>query len=75
MEMRAKGLCFRCGDKLHPLHQCPEKQLRLLVLDESETINPEGKIMTLERDESEEEKELECKLMGLLGSLGDQVAE
>lgn len=39
MERRAKGLCFRCGDKFHPLHQCSEKQLRLLMLDDNETLN------------------------------------
>lgn len=22
MEMKSKGLCFRCGEKYHPLHQC-----------------------------------------------------
>lgn len=32
MERRAQGLCFRCGEKYHPLHQCAEKQLRLVIL-------------------------------------------
>lgn len=68
-------MCFRCGDKFHPLHQCYEKQLRLLVLDESENINPEGEIVALEAVWLEEEEELQCKLMELLGSRGDRSTE
>lgn len=34
----ARGLCFRCGGKFGPNHQCPFKQLRLLLCDDD---NPE----------------------------------
>ncbi|CAJ2651382.1 unnamed protein product [Trifolium pratense] len=36
MDRRQKGLCFKCGGPFHPMHQCPDKQLRVLVLDEDE---------------------------------------
>jgi len=73
-ERRAMGLCFRCGGKYHPtLHKCPEKSLRVLILGEGETVNEDGEIITLEdaSEESEEEVEVECKSMGVLGSLGE----
>lgn len=73
-ERRALGLCFRCGGKYHPtLHKCPEKSPRVLILGEGETINEDGEIITLEDayEESEEDVEVECKSMGVLGSLGE----
>ncbi|MCI35069.1 RNA-directed DNA polymerase (Reverse transcriptase), partial [Trifolium medium] len=73
-ERRAKGLCFKCGGKFHPtLHKCPEKSLRLLILGEGEGVNDEGEIVALEVGEEEEEEDLEaeCKIMGVLGSMGE----
>ncbi|PNX80637.1 hypothetical protein L195_g036643, partial [Trifolium pratense] len=74
-ERRAKGLCFKCGGKWHPtLHKCPERSLRLLVLGEGESLNEEGEIVSLEAEEDneiEEEVEAECKLIGVLGSMGE----
>jgi hypothetical protein len=72
-ERRAKGLCFKCGGKYHPtLHKCPERSLRVLILG-GEAMTEEGEIVNLEEVEveSEEEKEVECKLMGVLGSMGE----
>lgn len=34
-ERKSKGLCFRCGEKFHPLDQCAEKQLRLVIWGDS----------------------------------------
>ena len=31
MERRAKGLCFECGQNYSSMHQCLEKDLKLLV--------------------------------------------
>lgn len=59
----AKCLCFRCGEKFHSPPQCPEIQLRLLLMDESETVNRDGEIVVLEPEDSEEE--VECKLRGV----------
>ncbi|KAL6516002.1 hypothetical protein OROGR_019307 [Orobanche gracilis] len=35
-DRRQKGLCFKCGGKFHPMHQCPDKQLRIMVLEDHE---------------------------------------
>lgn len=72
-ERRAKGLCFKCGGKYHPtLHKCPESSLRVLILGEGESLNDEGEIVSMEEAQSdgEEEEEVECNSMGVLGSLG-----
>jgi hypothetical protein len=74
-ERRAKGQCFKCKGKYHPtLHKCPEKSLRIFVLGEGETITDDGEIVMLDGDASEEEEEIdmECKSMGVLGSMGGQ---
>ena len=31
MERRAKGLYFKCGQNYSPMHQCPEKELKLVI--------------------------------------------
>ncbi|MCH83560.1 hypothetical protein A2U01_0004386, partial [Trifolium medium] len=72
---RSKGLCFKCGGKWHPTqHKCPEKALRVLILGEGETVNEDGEIVMLngELSDIEEEVEVECKSMGVLGSMGGQ---
>jgi hypothetical protein len=73
-ERRAKGLCFKCKGKWHPTqHKCPEGSLRLLILGEGESINEEGEIVMMERTDSEEEEdnEVECQSMGVLGSMDE----
>ncbi|MCH99493.1 enzymatic polyprotein, partial [Trifolium medium] len=74
-ERRAKGLCFKCGGKFHPtLHKCPERSMHLLILGEGESVNEEGEIVSLEAeedDEVEEEVDAECKIIGVLGSMGE----
>lgn len=42
---------------IHPLHQCSEKQLGLLVLDENETLNAEGEIVAIKMEDTKEELE------------------
>lgn len=34
MHSKAQGLCFRCGERYHPLHQCTSCSLRLLVFND-----------------------------------------
>ncbi|KAH1034725.1 hypothetical protein GYH30_054917 [Glycine max] len=73
-ERRAKGLCFKCGGKYHPtLHKCPERSIRVLILGEGESLNEEGEIVTMEvqKEDSEDEVEAECTLIGVLGSMGE----
>ncbi|KAL6499801.1 hypothetical protein OROGR_027711 [Orobanche gracilis] len=48
MNRKAQGLCFRCGEKYNPLHRCTEKQLRLIVLRDGETVNEEGEVIEFE---------------------------
>lgn len=67
MNRKAQGLCFRCGERYHPLHQCAEKQLRLLVLGDDETVNEIGEIIAIEVQEEEEEQTLDCGSMGVFG--------
>lgn len=50
----AKGLCFRCNERWHPLHQCTAKQLWLIISGDDETVNDEGEIVVLEVDPEEE---------------------
>ncbi|MCI42738.1 RNA-directed DNA polymerase (Reverse transcriptase), partial [Trifolium medium] len=56
LERKQKGLCFKCGGAFHPMHQCPDKQLRVLVLDDDEVEDMEAQIIAVEVDESEEEE-------------------
>ena len=74
-ERRAKGLCFKCGGKFHPtLHKCPERSIRVLILGEGEGVNEEGEIVSIETVETEEEDEdveAECKIIGVMGSMGE----
>jgi hypothetical protein len=51
-------------------HKCPERSLRVLILGDGETVNEEGEIMSLESEE-EEQPEAECKLIGVLGKMGE----
>lgn len=60
MRCKAKGLCFRCGERYHPLHQCTEKQLRLLILGDEETVKEEGEVIVMEVKDDEVEEEIEC---------------
>ncbi|GAU37691.1 hypothetical protein TSUD_164940 [Trifolium subterraneum] len=65
MERKQKGLCFKCGGPFHPMHQCPEKQLRVLVIDEDEDGEEEAKILAVEVDESDDEEKGEMIVLNL----------
>ncbi|GAU28429.1 hypothetical protein TSUD_54810 [Trifolium subterraneum] len=56
LERKQKGLCFKCGKPFGPMHQCPEKQLRVLAVDEDGEDDTEGQILAVEVDEAEEEE-------------------
>jgi hypothetical protein len=73
-ERRAKGQCFKCGGKYHPtFHKCPDGSLRVLILGVGETVSEDGEIVSLEAEveDEEEEVEIECKTMGVLGTMGE----
>ena len=48
MDRKQRGLCFKCGGSYGPLHQCPVKQLRVVMLNEE---------IQVECDDIEEENE------------------
>lgn len=48
MDRKQRGLCFKCGGSYGSLHQCPVKQLRVVMLNEE---------IQVECDDIEEENE------------------
>jgi hypothetical protein len=70
-ERRAKGQCFKCGGKYHPLHhKCPEGSLRVLILGPGETMNEEGEIVRLEVDVDDDDEEIEVESVLLIAYRG-----
>ncbi|XP_057418840.1 uncharacterized protein LOC130713055 [Lotus japonicus] len=65
MERRQKGLCFKCGGPYHRNHVCPDKHLRLLILEEDGEELDESKMLAMEVNEDEEETQGELSLMSL----------
>ncbi|MCI34789.1 RNA-directed DNA polymerase (Reverse transcriptase), partial [Trifolium medium] len=51
MDRKQKGLCFKCGGPFHPMHQCPEKQLKVLVVDEEDEDEEGMKVLAVEVEE------------------------
>lgn len=60
---RRKNLCFKCGGPFHARHQCPDKQLRIMVIDEDDASEGEAHVMDLGEDEGDIEGE--CSVMSL----------
>lgn len=70
MERKRRGLCFRCGERYHPLHKCMTKSLSLLILGEgveSLDIAEEDLVAAMEVEQGTGEEKIECRIMGLLG--------
>lgn len=65
MDRKQKGLCFKCKGPYHPNHQCPDKQLRILVVDDDAGAEQEANILAVEVDESEEEEGGEMCILNL----------
>ncbi|KAF2322094.1 hypothetical protein GH714_006594 [Hevea brasiliensis] len=38
LNLRAKGLCYKCKQPFHPIHECPNKTLRALIVGDDEQI-------------------------------------
>lgn len=68
LERRKKGLCFKCGGPFHGCHQCPDKQLRLMIIDDEEEDEGEANIM-VDGEVDELEVVGECSVMGILSLL------
>ena len=65
MDRRAKGLCFKCGQHYSPMHQCPEKELRLLVQEEDGEEMLNNKEAIEQTIEETEEWEMICHVVEL----------
>jgi hypothetical protein len=65
LERKQKGLCFKCGGAFHPMHQCPNKQLRVLVIEDEEEEGTEATIVDVEVDDSEEGDKGEISVLNL----------
>ncbi|GAU49450.1 hypothetical protein TSUD_137940 [Trifolium subterraneum] len=63
MERKRKGLCFKCGGAYHPMHQCPDFQLRVLITEDEDEEGQEGKLLIVEVDEDDEETEGEISVL------------
>jgi hypothetical protein len=50
-DRRKKGLCFKCGGPFHPRHQCPDKDLRVMVLEDDS--DDENKVRVLNDEDVE----------------------
>ncbi|GAU50456.1 hypothetical protein TSUD_373220 [Trifolium subterraneum] len=65
MERKKKGLCFKCGGPFHPTHQCPDKHLRVLVVDDECEEDGEAKVLAVEIEEGEDEEQGEISMLDL----------
>ncbi|GAU48703.1 hypothetical protein TSUD_303160 [Trifolium subterraneum] len=65
MERKQKGLCFKCGGAFHPMHQCPDRQLKVLLVDDEEEEEQGGKLLVVEVESEEEEAQGEMSRLEL----------
>ncbi|MCH83458.1 RNA-directed DNA polymerase (Reverse transcriptase) [Trifolium medium] len=65
MDRKQKGLCFKCGGPFHPMHQCPDKQLRLLVIEDEDEEEGEARVLAVEVEEEEEDEKGEMSVLDL----------
>lgn len=56
MDYKQKGLCFKCKNPFGPMHRCPAKELRVLIVDDVENEEDEERILAVEVGEEEDEK-------------------
>lgn len=56
--------------KLHPLHQCAKKQLRLLILGD-EDRNRGQVFVEVDEHKEEEEETIDCRVIGYVGLTSD----
>ncbi|GMI64784.1 hypothetical protein HRI_000147700 [Hibiscus trionum] len=70
---RSHNLCFKCGEKYNPGHQCKLKQLNVMEEEESDEIEEQEEWNNLEERATEEEKQhdvgLEISMNALIGSV------
>lgn len=74
MDRKSRGQCFRCGEKYHPLHQCVDRQLRIVILGDDEQVNEEGEVVAIEVEEDLTSDPLECKAIRLFGIFHEELS-
>ncbi|XP_057444654.1 uncharacterized protein LOC130736899 [Lotus japonicus] len=67
---KTKRFVFKCGGPFHPMHHCPDKNLRVLILEDDDGELEEGNILALEVGEGDDELEGELSLMCLKNLVG-----
>jgi hypothetical protein len=65
MDRKQKGQCFRCKGRFHPTHQCPEKHLRILIVDDDYVAENDAQILAVEVEDADEEEDGEMSLLHL----------
>lgn len=74
LDRKARGQCFPCEEKLHPLHKCADRQLRVIILGDDEKLGEDREVLAMEVDEDKEEEVfLDCKVIGLCSAAGHGV--
>jgi hypothetical protein len=69
---RANHLCFRCGEKFTPQHQCAQKgELHVLAAEDHQTELSDEVLELLELQDIANAQELSLSINALSGSLGD----
>nr|XP_027122333.1 uncharacterized protein LOC113739303 [Coffea arabica] len=67
---RAKGLCFRCGEKYTPNHKCGNKEVHMLVVDEVvEAVEKEMIEEEIEYQGRKTENHVELTLHSISGTM------
>lgn len=69
MDRKNKGLCFRRGEKFHPMHQCSKKSLRLVIMGDEEDEG-HAKVLALKVEQGSKVEGLECKINRAIGCCG-----
>jgi hypothetical protein len=72
MEKKQKGQCFKCKGPFHPMHKCPDKHLRILIVDDTGGEEKEGEVLAVEVEDEDGGTDGEMSIMDLhqLGQLG-----
>lgn len=67
LDRQKRGLCYKCGGAFHPRHQCPDRQLRIMMIDDDDLDLDEGEANVMLQEEEEEVDEGELSAMSLMG--------
>lgn len=67
LERKKKGLCFKCGGSFGPLHQCPVKQLGVIMIDEEIRVECEENEEKIIEDTADDVNDVEgaCTALSL----------